>query len=156
MPIASTKKSTEQVAKFADMLSAMGTEPRLRIMQLPLSAHPDGLVVGDIQSEQDIPNSTLSHHLGKLKNDELRNVCRESTFLRARPTRKHFRSCGNSSTPNAALEIDQLNPKISSSFVDRRSHHEYHGHQGSSRRKVWSGSLAREELAIVAADEMGK
>jgi hypothetical protein len=30
------------------MLSAMGTEPRLRIMQLLLSAHPDGLVVGDI------------------------------------------------------------------------------------------------------------
>ena len=82
MPIASTRKNTEQVAKFADMLSAMGTEPRLRIMQLLLSAHPDGLVVGDIQSELDIPNSTLSHHLDKLKNEELVNVRRESTFLR--------------------------------------------------------------------------
>jgi DNA-binding transcriptional ArsR family regulator len=82
MPVASTKKSTAQVAKFADMLSAMGTEPRLRIMQLLLSAHPDGLVVGDIQSELDIPNSTLSHHLDKLKNEELVNVRRESTFLR--------------------------------------------------------------------------
>jgi len=64
------------------MLSAMGTEPRLRIMQLLLSAHPDGLVVGDIQSELDIPNSTLSHHLEKLKNEELVKVRRESTFLR--------------------------------------------------------------------------
>jgi DNA-binding transcriptional ArsR family regulator len=82
MAIALTKKSTEQVAKFADMLSAMGTEPRLRIMQLLLSAHPDGLVVSDIQSELDIPNSTLSHHLEKLKNEELVNVRRESTFLR--------------------------------------------------------------------------
>jgi len=82
MPVASTKKSTEQVAKYADMLSAMGTEPRLRIMQLLLSAHPDGLVVGDIQSELEIPNSTLSHHLEKLKNEELVNVRRESTFLR--------------------------------------------------------------------------
>jgi DNA-binding transcriptional ArsR family regulator len=82
MPVASTKKSTEQVAKFADMLSAMGTEPRLRIMQLLLSEHPEGLVVGDIQSELDIPNSTLSHHLDKLKNEELVNVRRESTFLR--------------------------------------------------------------------------
>jgi DNA-binding transcriptional ArsR family regulator len=82
MPIASTRKNTEQVAKFADMLSAMGTEPRLRIMQLLLSAHPDGLVVGDIQSELDIPNSTLSHHLDKLKNEELVKVRRESTFLR--------------------------------------------------------------------------
>lgn len=70
------------MAKYADMLSAMGTEPRLRIMQLLLSAHPDGLVVGDIQSELDIPNSTLSHHLEKLKNEGLVNVRRESTFLR--------------------------------------------------------------------------
>ena len=82
MPTATSKKSTEQVAKYADMLSAMGTEPRLRIMQLLLSAHPDGLVVGDIQSELDIPNSTLSHHLDKLRNEQLVNVRRESTFLR--------------------------------------------------------------------------
>jgi DNA-binding transcriptional ArsR family regulator len=82
MPVASSKKTAENVAKYADMLSAMGTEPRLRIMQLLLSAHPDGLVVGDIQSELDIPNSTLSHHLEKLKNEELVNVRRESTFLR--------------------------------------------------------------------------
>ena len=74
--------STERIAKFADMLSAMGTEPRLRIMRLLLSAHPDGLVVGDIQSELEIPNSTLSHHLDKLRNEELVNVRRESTFLR--------------------------------------------------------------------------
>jgi len=76
------RKTTEHVKKYADMLSAMGTEPRLRIMQLLLSAHPDGLVAGDIQSELDIPNSTLSHHLEKLKNEELVNVRRESTFLR--------------------------------------------------------------------------
>jgi len=82
MPAASAKKNTEQVAKYADMLSAMGTEPRLRIMQLLLSAHPEGLVVSDIQSELDIPNSTLSHHLEKLKNEGLVNVRRESTFLR--------------------------------------------------------------------------
>jgi ArsR family transcriptional regulator len=82
MPVASSKKTAENVAKYADMLSAMGTEPRLRIMQLLLSAHPDGLVVGEIQSELDIPNSTLSHHLEKLKNEELVNVRRESTFLR--------------------------------------------------------------------------
>jgi len=77
-----TKKNTEQVAKYADMLSAMGTEARLRIMQLLLSAHPDGLVVGEIQEELDIPNSTLSHHLDKLKNEGLVQVKRESTFLR--------------------------------------------------------------------------
>ena len=63
------------------MFTAMGTEPRLRIMQLLLSAHPDGLVVGDIQTELGIPNSTLSHHLEKLKNEDLVKVRRESTFL---------------------------------------------------------------------------
>jgi ArsR family transcriptional regulator, arsenate/arsenite/antimonite-responsive transcriptional repressor len=75
-------KTAEQVAKYADRFSAMGTEPRLRIMQLLLSAHPDGLNVGEIQSELGIPNSTLSHHLDKLKNEELVKVRRESTFLR--------------------------------------------------------------------------
>jgi ArsR family transcriptional regulator len=76
-----SRTSAEKVAKYADMFTAMGTEPRLRIMQLLLSAHPDGMVVGEIQSELGIPNSTLSHHLEKLKNEELVKVRRESTFL---------------------------------------------------------------------------
>lgn len=72
------------VTRFSDMLSAMGTEPRLRIMRLLLSAHPDGMVVGEIGQELDIANSTLSHHLEKLKNEELVVVEREGTFLRYR------------------------------------------------------------------------
>src|SRR6478735_7473542 len=76
------KKSTENITRFADMFAAMGTESRLRIMQLLLSAHPDGMVVGEIGEELDIPNSTLSHHLDKLKNERLVNVQREGTFLR--------------------------------------------------------------------------
>jgi ArsR family transcriptional regulator, arsenate/arsenite/antimonite-responsive transcriptional repressor len=82
MPARQLSKTAEQVAKYADMFSAMGTEARLRIMQLLLSAHPDGLVVGEIQEDLDIPNSTLSHHLDKLKNEGLVEVRRESTFLR--------------------------------------------------------------------------
>src|SRR5476649_2897100 len=70
------------MVRYADMFSAMGTEPRLRIMQLLLSAHPEGVVVGEIQEELDIPNSTLSHHLDKLKAEDLVHVQRESTFLR--------------------------------------------------------------------------
>lgn len=84
MTTAANKKSVERVAKYADMFSAMGVEPRLRIMQLLLSAHPDGLVVGEIQEELEIPNSTLSHHLDKLRNEGLIRVQRESTFLRYR------------------------------------------------------------------------
>ncbi|MGB9199751.1 MAG: metalloregulator ArsR/SmtB family transcription factor [Terriglobales bacterium] len=81
MPSAIVKPG-EQVAKFADQLAAMGSEPRLRIMQLLLSAHPEGMVVNEIQEELEIPNSTLSHHLDKLKGEELVEVRRESTFLR--------------------------------------------------------------------------
>ena len=82
MSTSSHTPSSERVAKYADMFSAMGTEPRLRIMQLLLSAHPEGLVVGDIQGELEIPNSTLSHHLEKLKTEGLVEVQREGTFLR--------------------------------------------------------------------------
>ena len=82
MVTASAKKSAAQVVKYADMFSAMGTEARLRIMQLLLSAHPEGLVVGEIQEELEIPNSTLSHHLDKLKAEVLIFVRREGTFLR--------------------------------------------------------------------------
>ena len=74
-------KPGEAVVRYADMFSAMGTEPRLRIMQLLLTAHPQGLVVGDIQAELNIPSSTLSHHLEKLKNEDLVRVRREGTFL---------------------------------------------------------------------------
>src|ERR1700732_3302199 len=77
-----SRTNSDRVARYADMFSAMGTEPRLRIMQLLLSAHPEGLVVGEIQEELDIPNSTLSHHLDKLKAEDLVHVRRESTFLR--------------------------------------------------------------------------
>src|SRR5437879_13574049 len=75
-------QASEQVTKYAEMFSAMGTEARLRIMQLLLKAHPDGLVVNEIQAELGIPASTLSHHLEKLKIEGLINVKRESTFLR--------------------------------------------------------------------------
>jgi len=75
------KESAEQVARYAGMLSAMGTEPRLRIMRLLLSAHPEGMVAGDLQSHLGIPASTLSHHLDKLKNEELVSVRREGTYL---------------------------------------------------------------------------
>jgi ArsR family transcriptional regulator, arsenate/arsenite/antimonite-responsive transcriptional repressor len=82
MITASTKSNPERVAKYADMFSAMGTQARLRIMQLLLAAHPDGMVVSEIQEELDVPNSTLSHHLDKLRMEDLVNVKRESTFLR--------------------------------------------------------------------------
>ncbi len=69
------------VERYADQFAAIGAEPRLRIMRLLLSAHPEGLVVGDIQAELDISPSTLSHHLDKLKNEDLVTVRRDRQFL---------------------------------------------------------------------------
>jgi len=38
-------------------------------------------VVGDVQNELGIPNSTLSHHLEKLRSEELVTVRRDGSFL---------------------------------------------------------------------------
>ena len=75
------KPTEDQITRFADMFSAMGTGPRLRIMRLLLSAHPQGMVVGDIGDDLDIAASTLSHHLEKLKHEGLIKVRREGTYL---------------------------------------------------------------------------
>lgn len=74
----------ESVSRYADMFAAMGTESRLRIMQLLLSAHPEGMVVGEIQGELGLSAPNLSHHLDKLRTEDLVQVQREGTYLRYR------------------------------------------------------------------------
>jgi SAM-dependent methyltransferase len=101
------KQSLEQVTRYADMLSAMGTEPRLRIMQLLLSAHPDGLVVGEIGNELGIPSSTLSHHLEKLKNEDLVTVRRDEAAQEGEVPDTAIKAslgCGN---PTALAELKE-------------------------------------------------
>jgi DNA-binding transcriptional ArsR family regulator len=71
----------KETARYADMFAALGSEPRLEIVRLLLSAHPEGMVVGDIQSELGIPNSTLSHHLEKLRIEGLVEVRKDKQFL---------------------------------------------------------------------------
>jgi ArsR family transcriptional regulator len=71
----------DQITDYADMFAALGSEPRLRIIRLLLSAYPDGLVVGDIQAELGIANSTLSHHLEKLRHEDLVFVRRDGNRL---------------------------------------------------------------------------
>jgi ArsR family transcriptional regulator, arsenate/arsenite/antimonite-responsive transcriptional repressor len=68
--------------KFADILAALGTEPRLRIVYYLLRAHPQGMFAGEIQNELAMQPSAVSHHLEKLKNEDLVRVKREGTFLR--------------------------------------------------------------------------
>jgi DNA-binding transcriptional ArsR family regulator len=79
--MAAKKRGMEEVNRYAEMFSAMGNAPRLRIVQLLLAAHPGGMVVGQIQKELGIPNSTLSHHLEQLRHRSLVRVRREGTFL---------------------------------------------------------------------------
>ena len=77
-----TERLRERLARYAAMFAAMGSEPRLQILRLLLSAHPDGMVVTELQTELGIPGSTLSHHLEKLRAEGLVTVRRESQFLR--------------------------------------------------------------------------
>ena len=77
----SKQASQNLIARYADMFGAMGNDARLRIVRLLLTAHPDGMVVGEIQGELQIPGSTLSHHLDKLRTEGLVQVRREGTFL---------------------------------------------------------------------------
>ena len=76
------KDGRPEIHRYADMFAAMGTEPRLRIIRMLLSAHPDGMVVGELGQELAIPASTLSHHLEKLRHEQLVRVRRQGTFLR--------------------------------------------------------------------------
>ena len=78
------KTVQRDVTRYAAMFAALGAEPRLRIIRLLLSAHPDGLVVNEIQADTGVSGSTLSHHLEKLKIDELITAEREKAFIRYR------------------------------------------------------------------------
>ncbi len=80
-PKPSAALSEEDVSRYADMFSAVGAVPRLRILRLLLSVHPEGMAAGDIQAETGIAPSTLSHHLEKLKHEDLVGVRRDGTFL---------------------------------------------------------------------------
>jgi len=73
--------NSANTARYADMFAALGAEPRLAIVRLLLSAHPDGMIVSDIQSELEIPNSTLSHHLEKLRMEGLVDVRKDKQWL---------------------------------------------------------------------------
>jgi len=69
------------IARFADVFAALGSESRLEVMRLLLAAHPQGLTVGEIQSQLNIPNSTLSHHLEKLRHEGLVVARRDKQWL---------------------------------------------------------------------------
>ena len=60
--IAAAVKKTDPllVTRSADRFAALGAEPRPEILRLLLSAHPAGMIAGEVQEELEIPASTLS------------------------------------------------------------------------------------------------
>jgi DNA-binding transcriptional ArsR family regulator len=79
------------IQQYADRFAALGSEPRLRIVRLLLTCYPSGMIVGEIQSELEIANSTLSHHLEKLKQEDLVTATREGTAWRYTANAKAFK-----------------------------------------------------------------
>jgi ArsR family transcriptional regulator, arsenate/arsenite/antimonite-responsive transcriptional repressor / arsenate reductase (thioredoxin) len=75
------QSNNEDTARYADIFAALGSEPRLEIMRLLFATYPDGMIVSEIQEKLKIPNSTLSHHLEKLRIEGLVNSRKEKQFL---------------------------------------------------------------------------
>ncbi len=75
-------QTTETALRHADRFAALGHEVRLGIVRLLLSAHPNGMVAGEIQEALGVPPSTLSHHLDTLTQVGLIEQRREGKFLR--------------------------------------------------------------------------
>jgi len=74
-------ENNEDTARYADIFAALGSEPRLEIMRLLFAAYPEGMTVGEIHQKLKIPNSTLSHHLEKLRIEKLVNSRKDKQFL---------------------------------------------------------------------------
>ena len=68
-------------ARFAEL----GHPSRLAIFRLLVKAGADGLPVGSIQSELEIPASTLSHHLSRLVSVGLIKQDRDGRTLHCKP-----------------------------------------------------------------------
>lgn len=73
--------TNQDPARYADIFAALGSEPRLLIMRLLFATYPDGMTAGDIQAKLQIPNSTLSHHLEKLRVEGLVNSKKDKQYL---------------------------------------------------------------------------
>jgi DNA-binding transcriptional ArsR family regulator len=64
----------------AEQLSALGHPVRLKILRFVVQAGSEGAAAGDIQTQVDLPASTLSHHLKRLVDADLLSVRGEGTY----------------------------------------------------------------------------
>lgn len=72
---------TDDLAIQADRMGALGNEARLSIIKLLLSALPGEMAAGEIGRQTGIPNSTLSHHLDRLRKERLVRSRKEKQWV---------------------------------------------------------------------------
>lgn len=70
------------VQEAAERLSELGHVTRLSVYRILVKAGKNGLPVADIQSQLNIPASTLSHHITRLLRVGLVKQVREGRVLR--------------------------------------------------------------------------
>lgn len=75
------RAADRRVQYYADMLKALGSETRLRILRLLVQHGDHGCCVTDIQKEVGGANSTLSHHLETLARFGLVDARKEAQWI---------------------------------------------------------------------------
>ena len=70
-----------KLEKAAQQLESIGNITRLSIFKVLVQAGVDGISVGGIQKELNIPGSTLSHHISKLVQAGMIKQVRDSRTL---------------------------------------------------------------------------
>ena len=71
----------DELEHHADQLGALGNPVRLQIVRFVVQAGHEGSPAGAIQTELDIPASTLSFHLKRLSEAGLLSARQEGTFV---------------------------------------------------------------------------
>ena len=69
-----------KLEQHAEQLSALGHPVRLQILRFVVQSGDTGAAAGEIQSQVDLPASTLSHHLKRLVDARLLTTRSEGTF----------------------------------------------------------------------------
>ncbi|MCI0625059.1 MAG: metalloregulator ArsR/SmtB family transcription factor [Acidobacteria bacterium] len=71
----------KRIEYFADMLKALGSDARLKVIRLLIEYGDGGCCVGDIQKEIGGAASTLSHHLDRLARFGLIHSRKEAQWI---------------------------------------------------------------------------
>ncbi len=144
-----------QAQTFAARFAALGHVNRVEILRHLRTAHPDGLVVGEIQGLLGIPASTLSHHLEALRQEGLVVQEREGRFLRYRAGTEAlnavlgylYAECCAGRSAAAPLVVPTISTKVEekSDSVARRSASKHVASALESDVQPEPGSMVEEE-----------